>query len=139
VLSHGGNSSVIQRIESGEKKVGIVLLENILASKEKGSKIEAIYPKEGGVAIPSMQVILKGGGNNEGARKFGEFMISDAGQALVTKGFMYPANKKLPGPATAKPFKEATNISKLWTESDLKKIGSQHKEIKKQFQTLVLD
>src|SRR5690606_14548239 len=75
ISANGGNSTVIQKVESGEKKIGIVLLENALAAKKRKSPIEIIYPKDGVVAIPSVQFILKDSKNKAEAIKFGEYLL----------------------------------------------------------------
>ena len=48
-----GNVSVITRIETRERPVGVVLLENILKAQAKGSPVKAIYPTDGGIPVPS--------------------------------------------------------------------------------------
>ena len=90
VLAAGGNSAVVSRLDSGEKKVGIVLLENVLAANAKGSKLDIIYPTDGSVAIPSAQLLFKTSGKKVEAKKFLDFLMSEEGQKILVKGYMYP-------------------------------------------------
>ena len=54
----GGNAAVLQKLEGGEAQVGVLLLENALAAKAKGSPIEIAWPKDGAVVIPGYAGIL---------------------------------------------------------------------------------
>lgn len=139
IASSGGNSAVIQKVESGERKVGIVLLENALAAQKKGSPIEIIYPSDGSVAIPSVQFILKDAKAKDGARLFGDFLLSKEAQVLLLKGFMYSVDKKLPPPEGAKSFPEVTKGFTQWTPESIKKTSEQAKEIKNRFAEIVLE
>lgn len=135
----GGNSTVIQKVESGEKKVGVVLLENALAAQKRGSPIVVIYPEDGSIPIPSVQAILKDGKNHEGAVKFADFVLSVAGQEILRRGFMYPVNKKVADPEGAKPLAEATKNATPWTDEIQIKVASEAKDIKKKFAALILE
>lgn len=139
VASSGGNSTVIQKVESGEKKIGMVLLENALAAIKRGSPIEIIYPSDGGVAIPSMQVILKNAKNLAAAERFAAFILSKDGQKLLRNGYMYAVDSSVSSPEGAKSFKEATAKSKLWKLEDLAAISAKSKSIKTRFSEIVLE
>jgi len=139
MVSAGGNSAVIQKVESGEKKVGIVLLENALASMKRGSPIDVVYPSEGGIVIPSVQVIFKDSPRKDLAEKFGDFVLSDEGQKILISGYMYSSSNKLPAPPDAMPFTMASKGSPEWTPEFTSKIAKASKEIKKKFAALLLD
>lgn len=139
LASSGGNSVVIQKVESGEKKVGVVLLENALAAQKKGSPIEVVYPVEGGVAVPSVQVVLKDSKAKEGALKFGQFLLTPEAQKLLVAGYMYSVDKSLPPPPKAKPFAAATKGFTPWTDASIRKAGQVSKEIKNKFAELILE
>jgi iron(III) transport system substrate-binding protein len=137
--SNGGNSAVIQKVESGEKKFGMVLLENALAAKNRGSPIEIIYPADGGIPIESVQLILKASSHLPQAEKFCDFVLSPEGQQLLRAGYMYPINPKIPGPADALPYSQATQGTKLLTPAKIEDISIHSKDIKKKFAELVLE
>lgn len=139
LAASGGNSTVIQKVESGEKKIGIVLLENALAARKRGSPIDIIYPTDGAIPIPSVQVILKNSKQTDSAVKFADFLLSTPGQQLLINGYMYSVNKKLAPPEGAIPLHLATKSSLVWTPQLLKKVGGQSKQIKKKFTELILE
>jgi iron(III) transport system substrate-binding protein len=137
--SNGGNSVVIQKVESGEKKVGIVLLENALAAKKRNSPIDIIYPKDGSIPIPSVQVILKDAPNKLGAEKFADFVLSKDGQKFLVHGFMYSVDKKFGSPEGALPLAQVTKNSTPWTKDIIKSVSADSKNIKKKFAELILE
>lgn len=137
--SSGGNSVVIQKVESGEKKAGIVLLENALAAQKRGSPIEVIYPEDGSIPIPSVQVVLKDARNQEGAFKFADFVLSEEGQKLLLNGYMYSVLPSVPAPAGAKPLAEVTAKSTAWTPEIQREVAKSSKDIKKKFASLILE
>ncbi|HUP58625.1 MAG TPA: extracellular solute-binding protein [Bdellovibrionota bacterium] len=139
LASAGGNSSVIQKVESGEKKIGIVLLENALAAKKRGSPIDVIYPADGAIPIPSVQVRLKGSGNPEGAAKFAGFVLSAEGQGLLRNGYMYSVRKDVGAPEGAPTYQDVVKRSVPWDAALIQEVAAQSKEIKKRFAALVLD
>lgn len=139
IASNGGNSAVIEKVQSGEKKVGVVLLENALAAQKRGSPLEIIYPSDGSIPIPSVQVILKDAKNKENAQKFADFVLSEAGQKLLVDGFMYPVNKAVAAPAGARPLADVTKNSTAWTQESQLEVGKNAKDIKKKFAALILE
>lgn len=138
LASSGGNSTVIQKVESGEKKIGIVLLENALAAKKRGSPIDIIYPDDGSIPLPSVQTILKEAKDKEAAVQFAQFVLSKEGQLLLRNGFMYSVRKDVTSPEGAKPFSEVTAKSTQWTQSLLDEVAQESKNIKKRFSQIVL-
>ena len=106
IASAGGNSTVIQKVESQEKKMGVALLENILAVKDKGSPVEPIYPTEGGVLIPNVQVMMKASSHAVAAGKFMDYLVSLEGQRLLSRGYLYPVLASAPAPKGARALKD---------------------------------
>ncbi len=139
LASSGGNSAVIQKVESGEKKYGIVLLENALAAIKKGSPIGVIYPTDGSIPIPSMQVILKDSPNKEQAELLAEYILSKEGQMILRKGYMYSVRSDVPAPEGAAPFKDVTAKAIPWTPERFIKFEANSKDIKKKYSEHVLE
>lgn len=139
VGSAGGNSTVIQKVESGEKKVGMVLLENALAAQKRGSPLEIIYPEDGSIPLPSVQIILKDSPKKEVAAQFADFVISKEGQQLLRNGFMYAVHPEVPAPEGAKPLAEVAAKPAPWTPDVQKEVATGAKDIKKKFAALILD
>ena len=135
----GGNSTVIEKVESSEKKIGMVLLENALAAIKRASPIDIIYPEDGGIPIPSMQFIMKASPHVAAAEKFSAFLLSVEGQRLLRAGYMYSVNPAVPAPDGALPFAQATRGTTPWTPERFARFSSQSKEIKKKFDDIVLE
>jgi iron(III) transport system substrate-binding protein len=139
VAAAGGNSTVVQKVESGEKKIGVVLLENALAAQKRGSPIEVIYPADGSVPIPSVQVILQGAANQAAAAQFADFVLSEAGQKVLRGGFMYAVNPRVPAPEGAPALAEVSAKATPWTPDNQREVAAAAKDIKKKFAALILE
>lgn len=57
----------------------------------KGESIEVIFPKSGTVIAPRPMMILKSSTHQDAAKKFIDYVLSDAGQAMVAKVYLMPA------------------------------------------------
>jgi iron(III) transport system substrate-binding protein len=136
--SQGGNSSVIQKIESGEKNCGMALLENILAAQKKGSPIEAVFPDDGSFAIPSVQGVLASSKNLVAAKVFADFILEKEAQEILRKGYMYSVRKDVAAPEGA-PALDKIAKSDVWTPEFVAGISKQTKTIKNKFAELILE
>lgn len=134
----GGNSTVIQKVESGEKKLGFVLLENALASQKRGSPIEIIYPKEGGIPIPSVQILWKNSTRSAQAQKLADFLISKECQEILRQAWVYPALKGMKAPEGALPLEKAQGGFK-WSVATAERLAGKSSEIKKKFSEIFLE
>lgn len=95
----GGNAAVLQKVEGGEARVGVVLLENVLAAKARGSPVEPTWPTDGAVLIPGAAAILASSRNPNAARAFVDLVLSPPGQRLLTGlGDMHAVDPREPGP-----------------------------------------
>ncbi len=104
LVAAGGNSAVLTRVESGEKPVGVILLENLLAARAHATPAVPLFPVDGAVVIPGPVAILKDGPNPEAARALQDLFLSPEGQAEIIKGNMYSPRPDLPPPAGAPPW-----------------------------------
>ena len=138
LLSAGGNSSVLNRIRTGERPVGVVLLENVLRARQEGATaVEAIFPGDGGVLVPSPIAILARTGQMEAAQRFYDFMFSAAGQAAVVKGHMY---SPLPGhapPEGAPPLSDLMGGRTEWSSEFIAEVAQARESIKERFTKIV--
>lgn len=137
--SNGGNSTVIQKVESGEKKFGIVLVENALAAKKRKSPIEIIYPSDGSFAIPSVQGVLKDAKHKEEAVKFATFMLTEDAQKILRSGYMHSTHPKVGAPEGGKSLSEMGAKTDVWNAKFISDVASQSKDIKKKFASLFLE
>lgn len=139
LAANGGNSTVIQKVETGEKKIGVVLLENALAARKRNSPIEIIYPQDGAIIIPSVQVILKSSMRKEIAALFSDFVLSSEGQEILRAGYMYSVRKDVKAPEGAISFTELNKNAQNPSEAQMFEMAAQAKLIKKNFSEIILE
>jgi iron(III) transport system substrate-binding protein len=99
----GGNSAVLGRIESRERPIGVVLLNNLL-SKPGTSQI--IFPADGAVPIPGPLAIPNDCPNQEAAERVVDWLMSPSAQALVVKSRMHSPFPGMPAPDGAPPLED---------------------------------
>lgn len=137
VLAAGGNGATLARIQSGERPVGVVLMENVLAARERGQTSAAwVIPEEGALAIPSPAAILKHTRDPDLARRVLDWFFSDEARAIVVRGWMYSAVHDDPPPAGAPPWSEL-NLHP-WDLETFAKWSEERQEVKSLFQATVL-
>jgi iron(III) transport system substrate-binding protein len=139
VLSAGGNSAVINRLETKERPVGIVLLENVLEAKQRGSKIEIVYPEDGAVWVPSPIAIMAKTHAPELAKSIYDYFFSIEIQQKIVEGRMYSPILTTVPPAGAKPFGWVDSNALEWSPAILQSLYSNRDTIKKQFMDLVMN
>ncbi len=104
-VAAGGGGAVMQRLESGEADAGIVLLENILLARARGSKVAAVIPSDGAVAIPGPIALLQRARRSEAARAVYDAILSEEVQrAIVALGMMHSPDPAIPPPDGAPPL-----------------------------------
>lgn len=89
LVAAGGNSSVLQRVESGERPIGVLLLENVLKARSKGSPILPIVPSDGAVAIPGPVAITADCAHPLEAQALADWMLEPRAQQAIVGGFMH--------------------------------------------------
>jgi iron(III) transport system substrate-binding protein len=95
----GGNAAVLQKVEGGEAKVGVVLLENVLAAKARGSRVEMAWPSDGAVIVPGPVALLSTSRNPAAAKAFIDVLLSPEGQRVIRElGDMHAVDPRQPGP-----------------------------------------
>jgi iron(III) transport system substrate-binding protein len=95
----GGNAAVLQKVEAGEAKVGVLLLENALTAKAKGSPVEVTWPEDGAVLIPGDVGILASTRNPEAARAVVDVLFSQEAQTVIAQlGDMHAVDPRVSGP-----------------------------------------
>lgn len=114
--AQGGNGAVLTAVASGTKPYGALVDYMAIREKAKGAPIEFVFPKEGVSAVTEPVAILKSAKNVEAARKFVDFVLSQAGQELVVQQGYVPALQTLPMPAG---FPARSSIQVLGFDPDL--------------------
>ena len=116
----GGNAAVLQKVEGGEAKLGVVLLENVLAARARGSKVAASFPSDGAVLVPGPIGILASSRNPVAARAVVDVLLSPEGQALIVeKGDMHAVDPRAPGPREQQPLDALLPHTQPWSEEVL--------------------
>lgn len=100
-VAAGGNSAVLTRMQSGEKPVGVLLLENLLA---KEGAPGPIFPEEGAVPVPGPLAIPRGCPDPDAAERVYDWLMGPTAQAAVVHGFMHSPFPDAPPPAGAPPL-----------------------------------
>jgi len=99
-VAAGGNSSVLQRLDTGEAEVGVLLLENVLAGKRRGSHIELVIPSDGVVLIPGQIALLPHAKRSHAAQAvYDAILTDDIQKVIVEKGDMHSPDPRMPPPA----------------------------------------
>lgn len=109
LVAAGGNSSVLQRLESGERPIGVLLLENVLKARSKGSPILPIIPSDGAIAIPGPVAITADCPHPLQAQALADWMLGAEAQAAMVGGFMHSPFTSVDPPAGA-PGLEGLNL-----------------------------
>ncbi|HVO29239.1 MAG TPA: extracellular solute-binding protein, partial [bacterium] len=84
-LVAGSNSTVMLRLETSTSDVGIVLLENLLASRAKGNAIGIAYPGDGAVLIPGPIALLPHAKDSKRARAVYDAILSPEAQTVMVE------------------------------------------------------
>lgn len=101
-VAAGGNSSVQQRLDTGEAEAGMLLLENVLAAKKRGSRVELVVPADGAVLIPGQIALLPHAKRSHASRAVYDAILSDEVQRLIVEvGLMHSPDPQLAAPAGA--------------------------------------
>jgi iron(III) transport system substrate-binding protein len=130
----GGNAAVLQKLEGGEATAGVLLLENALAAKAKGSPIEIAWPSEGAVLVPGYAAILSTARNPSAARAVVDALRSPAVQGLIASaGDMHSVDPRVPGPRGLGSVTELLARSQPWSDEVLARGLSEGARVKTDF------
>lgn len=142
-VAAGGNSSVLNRVASGEKDAGIILLENLLQAHRENPDHPAriIYPEDGAILVPSPIAITSSCKHPEAAKRIYDFMLSETGQrALAEQGFMYSVMDGIEAPPGARPWSEIFNHTLVtWSPEVLHRTREAREPIKADFSRILLE
>jgi iron(III) transport system substrate-binding protein len=142
VVAAGGNSAVLNRVVTGEKDVGVILLENLLQAREQNPSvpIEIVYPEDGAILVPSPIAIMRATDTPDGAKRLYDFFLSDAGQTAIVNGWMYSPFDHIKPPAGARPWQDVFSATLLpWTSEYLQETTKARDDIKRRFNRTVLE
>lgn len=92
----GANKAALQAVISGEKAILIGGVDyNAYTSIAKKEAIKIYYPKSGTLINPRPAMVLKSSKNQENAKKFVEYLLSDDAQKLVSNAYLLPGRSDI--------------------------------------------
>ena len=101
----GGNGVVLDRLLRGERRFGVVLLENVLAAQARNEPIAWRIPDDGPVVVAGDVAILADTKNPVAARALVDLLLAPAGQRIIVDvGRMHAVDPRLPAPDAAPPL-----------------------------------
>ena len=90
--SLSANKAALNPVLQGAKAAVFVGVDYItMSAAAKGETIEAIFPESGTVVAPRPIMILKSSANQDDAKKFIDYVLSDEGQMEVAKVNLMPS------------------------------------------------
>jgi iron(III) transport system substrate-binding protein len=132
-----GADETLNKLESGECSIVMVLEESILKLREENnSKLEVIYPSDGVVVIPSPIMIINNrwsaNRNTKAAEEIANWFLSAEGQNAIVAGWMHSVRSNFnAAPYDSKPINEirAVSIPVIWEN-----IYRQRRDIQRRFE-----
>lgn len=133
VIAAGGNAAVLGRIESGERPIGVLLLENLLAAGRKNSPAKAIFPTDGAIAVPGPVALTSSCNNPVAAGAVYDALLSEEVQRAFVRGDLYAALPGIEAPAGApalsdialRPWPEGFTAKTAANQADFKRALAQ--------------
>ena len=136
-IAEGGNSGVIRRLQSKERPVGIVLMENLLRLTESDPRIKMIVPSDGAVMQANVLALVKKDGEQTAAKKVADWMFSKVGQEAMVQSFMYATMPGYADPKGAPPLADLLKSAQPWSSEFISETMKSREQIKDQFSKIV--
>lgn len=137
LIAEGGNSGVVRRLQSKERPVGIVLMENILRLSESDPRIKWIAPEDGAVIQANCLAIVKKENDPALAKKVADWMFGPEGQAALQRSFMYASVSGTEALKGAPDFQNLSKASQHWSREFIDETMRSRESIKDQFSKIV--
>jgi iron(III) transport system substrate-binding protein len=132
-LFDGGNSAVLKRIQTKERPVGFVLLENILRFQHDDPRLKIIYPEDFVVTQFNTMGIPKKKNQRDIVFKIAEWFFTSDGQGAMTRSFMHSPLKDFPPPVGARSLSELKAKAFPWTPELIHELTDKRFEIKENY------
>ncbi len=111
VMVGKGNGSVQEPLVNGDKGIGIIVDYMVIRAKEEGAPVDFIYPSEGSLCVTEPIGILKNSQNQDLAKLFVDYILSDDGQKKTAEIGYTPIRKGIAAPEGFKSADEIENLS----------------------------
>ncbi len=135
LIASGGNSSVLTRLETREREVGVLLLENLLVAQRKGSPTVTVFPTDGAITVPGPIALTTDCRNPTAARAVYDFVLSPEGQAVIVGGDMYGVLPDTPPPKGAPPLADIP--IRAWPDGFVEEVAATRGAIKERYTRLM--
>ena len=106
-----GNGGVQTAVVNGEKGLGLLVDYMALRSKAEGAPVEFVYPEEGSLCVTEPVGILKESQNQELAKLFVDFILSEEGQKTTAEIGYTPIRKGVEAPEGFRSADEIQNLT----------------------------
>lgn len=125
----GANAQALNPVLQGAKAAVFGAVDYITYSAQaKGEKVDIIFPSSGTVVAARPMMVLKSSKNQDDAKKFIDYVLSDAGQQAVADTYLIPARTdvkaKRPTLAEIKALPEASEQERAGREALLKRFAA---------------
>jgi iron(III) transport system substrate-binding protein len=138
LVAEGSHSSVITRIETGERPLGILPLEVILRINRSKTVVKPIYPLDGAIIVPGPLAILADTERPEVAKKIYDWFFGPDAQSAMVRGGAYSPFSKIVSPDGARPWVELANQVLKWEPTSLAQLLSGRDRVKARYSEVVL-
>lgn len=135
-IAEGGNSGVIRRLQSKERPIGIVLLENVFRLKED-QRIKWLIPTDGAIIQSNILAIVKKDKDQSLEKKIADWMYTEKFQNAVLKSYMHPILTQYGKPEGAPSLSELLKSSPSWNRKFIEETMAEREKIKDQFSKIV--
>ncbi len=140
LIAEGGNSGVIRRLQSKERPVGIVLMENVLRLQKTDPRIKFVLPEDGAVVQSNILALVKKNKSPEHEalqKRVADWLFAKNGQTEMTNSFMYASTAGYDAPAGAPAFSDILKTAKPWSEDFLNSTLTNRENLKEEFSKIV--
>lgn len=137
-ISEGGNSSVIRRVQTRERPVGWVLLENALRLQDTDEKIKIVIPEDGVVLQSNILAIAEKPSSRDAAREVADWFFGQDGQEAMVRSYMYAAVPGSAAPRGAPGFDTILKNAMKWTPEVVREFMEKRETLKEEFAKIMM-
>jgi iron(III) transport system substrate-binding protein len=138
LVAENAGTAVVSRLESGERPLGVLPLENILKAEGRGSPILAIYPLDGVIIEPGPIAILRDSEHPKTAQKVYDWFFSAAAQNAFVHAGMYSPLPGAASPDRARPWRDLSLQLLKYDSTIREEIFRERDRIRGRFSEVVL-
>lgn len=123
-----GNGGILKAVSEGQKGIGMVVDYMVVRAAAKGAPVKFVYPEEGVPVVTEPIGIVKGSANENLAKLFEDFVLSEDGQKFTAAIGYTPVRKGVKAPEGLKSIDDMKLIT-----GDIKTLVDNREADKKKF------